>query len=311
MHVNHLWILQVSSSQFFVLDQFQKLINMVHAFPLCLSDIRCSPVRPNPSDMEHLWRRAPSTRFGPSTFRVSSNATSELPEIAGFWTRTESRCVLWLLVFHNSMVGSSFQLVQYGSITTGWWLGHPPENMNVNWDDEIPNIWENRKWQPTTNQTMLLVKKVYPCGWNRPVEISTISTDRTFPGPGMISQLKCSHQTSRSNFHLFTWKKEKLQILPPNLCSSVNQYPRLSTSASMAPRKPWQVARKSAKEDTQQSLPFWGRKQHPKKYMAWHVENVETSRSLLTNSGCSTWRATLSYIEYISLGDDSSIWGVP
>ena len=30
----------------------------------------------------------------------------------------------------------------------GWWLGHPSENMKVNWDDEISNIWENKKWQP-------------------------------------------------------------------------------------------------------------------------------------------------------------------
>ena len=24
----------------------------------------------------------------------------------------------------------------------------PLKNMKVNWDDEIPNIWENEKWQP-------------------------------------------------------------------------------------------------------------------------------------------------------------------
>ena len=32
---------------------------------------------------------------------------------------------------------------------TGWWLGHPSEKYEfVNWDDDIPNIWENKKWQP-------------------------------------------------------------------------------------------------------------------------------------------------------------------
>ena len=33
---------------------------------------------------------------------------------------------------------------------TGWWLyTHPSEKYEfVNWDDEIPNIWENKKWQP-------------------------------------------------------------------------------------------------------------------------------------------------------------------
>ena len=36
---------------------------------------------------------------------------------------------------------------------TWWWLGHPSENILVNWDDEIPNIWENKKMFQTTNQT--------------------------------------------------------------------------------------------------------------------------------------------------------------
>ena len=33
---------------------------------------------------------------------------------------------------------------------TGWWLyTHPSEKYEfVNWDDEIPNIWEIKKWQP-------------------------------------------------------------------------------------------------------------------------------------------------------------------
>ena len=38
--------------------------------------------------------------------------------------------------------------------TAGWWLGHPSEKYEfVNWDDEIPNIWENKKCSkpPTRN----------------------------------------------------------------------------------------------------------------------------------------------------------------
>ena len=28
---------------------------------------------------------------------------------------------------------------------TGWWFSHPSEKYEfVNWDDEIPNIWENK-----------------------------------------------------------------------------------------------------------------------------------------------------------------------
>ena len=38
--------------------------------------------------------------------------------------------------------------------TTTQWLvlvgqGHPSEKYEVvNWDDDIPKIWENKKWQP-------------------------------------------------------------------------------------------------------------------------------------------------------------------
>ena len=31
-------------------------------------------------------------------------------------------------------------------IITGWWLNPTPlKNMKVNWDDELPNIWKNKK----------------------------------------------------------------------------------------------------------------------------------------------------------------------
>ena len=40
-----------------------------------------------------------------------------------------------------------------------FWLvvfGHPSEKYEfVNWDDEIPNRWENKKWQQTTNQIFI------------------------------------------------------------------------------------------------------------------------------------------------------------
>ena len=36
--------------------------------------------------------------------------------------------------------------VKYLNLVGGW--ATPLKNMNVNWDDEIPNIWENKKWQP-------------------------------------------------------------------------------------------------------------------------------------------------------------------
>ena len=44
----------------------------------------------------------------------------------------------------------------------GWWLGHPSEKYEVvNWDDEIPNMWENKKWQP--NHQPVFGFLVVPC----------------------------------------------------------------------------------------------------------------------------------------------------
>ena len=38
----------------------------------------------------------------------------------------------------------------YGS---GWWYTYPSEKYEfVNWDDDIPNIWENKHMFQTTNQ---------------------------------------------------------------------------------------------------------------------------------------------------------------
>ena len=34
----------------------------------------------------------------------------------------------------------------FRNLVGGW--ATPLKNMKVNWDDEIPNIWENNKWQP-------------------------------------------------------------------------------------------------------------------------------------------------------------------
>ena len=33
----------------------------------------------------------------------------------------------------------------------------PLKNMKVNWDDEIPNIWENKKWQPNHQPEIAVV----------------------------------------------------------------------------------------------------------------------------------------------------------
>ena len=41
---------------------------------------------------------------------------------------------------HNSQIRQTTYLVG------GW--ATPLKNMKVNWDDDIPNIWEHKKWQP-------------------------------------------------------------------------------------------------------------------------------------------------------------------
>ena len=41
--------------------------------------------------------------------------------------------------------------------SSGWWLGHPSEKYeSVNWDDDIPNIWENKTWQPDHQPVIVL-----------------------------------------------------------------------------------------------------------------------------------------------------------
>ena len=51
---------------------------------------------------------------------------------------------------------------------SGWWLGHPSEKYEfVNWDDEIPNIWENRKCSkpPTSNGVQSIVLYLMAILW--------------------------------------------------------------------------------------------------------------------------------------------------
>ena len=43
--------------------------------------------------------------------------------------------------------GFDFILTYPDSNLVGGWAT-PLKNMIVNWDDDIPNLWENKKWQP-------------------------------------------------------------------------------------------------------------------------------------------------------------------
>ena len=42
---------------------------------------------------------------------------------------------------------------EQGFLVGGW--ATPLKNMKVNWDDEIPNIWENKQWQPNHQPVLL------------------------------------------------------------------------------------------------------------------------------------------------------------
>ena len=51
-----------------------------------------------------------------------------------------------------------------GALITGWWF-EPLWKTWVNWDDEIPNLWENKKWQPN-HQPDYICKMMSMC-WLR------------------------------------------------------------------------------------------------------------------------------------------------
>ena len=42
--------------------------------------------------------------------------------------------------------------ITYKFLVGGW--ATPLKNRKINWDDEIPNIWENFKWQPNHQPVM-------------------------------------------------------------------------------------------------------------------------------------------------------------
>jgi len=40
----------------------------------------------------------------------------------------------------------------------GWWFQAPLANMKVSWDDEIPNMWKNKKCSKPTRYSSLVKK---------------------------------------------------------------------------------------------------------------------------------------------------------
>ena len=54
---------------------------------------------------------------------------------------------------NRSLMTKEDHLLTMAHILAGWWLSPTPLiNRKVNWDDDIPNIWENNIMFQTTNQ---------------------------------------------------------------------------------------------------------------------------------------------------------------
>ena len=51
-----------------------------------------------------------------------------------------------LLAKYGPLYDKEGKQKHYTWLVGGW--ATPLKNMKVNWDDEIPNIWEHKKWQP-------------------------------------------------------------------------------------------------------------------------------------------------------------------
>ena len=67
------------------------------------------------------------------------------------WNSVE--CLGWLIIWDLVSCGRT-SMKFWDQPESGWWfLATPLKNMKVSWDDEIPNIWENKiDGNQTTNQ---------------------------------------------------------------------------------------------------------------------------------------------------------------
>ena len=56
---------------------------------------------------------------------------------------------LWIMVYIWSIYVVNIWIIY----VSGWWLTYPSEKYEfVNWDDELPNMWENKNMFQTTKQ---------------------------------------------------------------------------------------------------------------------------------------------------------------
>ena len=113
------------------------------------------------------WKSIPSlsishqhgSKPGVTMFQCSNCGCSRLRELLvvlilsslfRFHVYYGQKIVLFLVDLHPNSCRKKKTSLVGGSAT-------PLKNMKVNWDDDIPNIWENKKWQPNHQ----------PGKWNR------------------------------------------------------------------------------------------------------------------------------------------------
>ena len=126
----HMWIYQR------VVPKSSILIYMLIGFPIIDHPFWGTPFMETPHIEISTW--------GSSIFRPPHGCKSLVLVFSGwpFWLKKWPR----------------IQQLQHllSSTWSGWWLSHPSEKYEfVNWDDDIPNIWENKKWQPNHQPVMI------------------------------------------------------------------------------------------------------------------------------------------------------------
>ena len=109
-----------------------------------------SPTTPTNLKASLGLSRTPSTFWkdaGASPLRPAGSTPTQrvaLLTLEPWWPSAWTDVVWRPLEKNSSICGGPAR-----STITTWWLGHPSEKYEfVNWEDDIPNIWEHKKWQP-------------------------------------------------------------------------------------------------------------------------------------------------------------------
>ena len=93
--------------------------------------------------------------------------------------------------------GCNFCQWFYDPIRSGWWLGHPSKKYDfVNWDDEIPNIWENNKWQPNHQPEIVKFPENHSFWWQCDQIATHLAHDQYSQNTNFSKSWKFSHHST-------------------------------------------------------------------------------------------------------------------